>query len=117
MKRFNSSSNRKIEEDVFWNSLICNVGEDCYRPPMRKLPENILCDLNIIFKENSTEDSLDENVVNSSSKEFWWRKAILVAKNLEKIHRKIDFSKEENERWDEDNDCWIDADNTDKEFE
>ncbi|GJV74105.1 hypothetical protein Tco_1494100 [Tanacetum coccineum] len=138
-----------IEEDVFMNSLICNVGEDCekllisslrgkspfpdiddfieyiasngdltdYRSPLRTLPENILSDFNIRIKENTTEDSLDENVVMSSDEEDWWREAILVTGNLESMPRKIDLSKEENETWDEDNDCSIDADNTDKEIE
>ncbi|GKC62571.1 hypothetical protein Tco_1095169, partial [Tanacetum coccineum] len=69
---------------------------DCrgYRSPFRTLPESILCDFNIIIKENTTEDSLDENVIISSDKEFWWREAILVAENLENMPRKVDFSKE-----------------------
>ncbi|GJS67949.1 hypothetical protein Tco_0682514 [Tanacetum coccineum] len=92
---------------------------DCagYRSPLRTLLQNILPDFNMIMKENTSEDLLHENLVDSSDKDYWWHEAILVAEKVENMPRKIDFSKEDNEIWDEDNDWWIDAENKAKDIE
>ncbi|GKD35587.1 hypothetical protein Tco_1251096 [Tanacetum coccineum] len=72
---------------------------DCagYRSPLRTLLQNILPDFNMIMKENTSEDLLHENLVDSSDKDYWWH--------------------EDNEIWDEDNDWWIDAENKAKDIE